>query len=216
MFISLMRALIGGFGSCSALNIRLQGFGLRSGPQTPSGLRCSEIGTAGPVTNCLVGSSGIWAAVVDEAEGGQFYKFRVTGAHGREVLKADPMARQSELPPGDASIIPSDSIEFEWSDRDWMAGRGAVLQGDKPLRIYEVHAMSWRADLSSWEEIADALISHVQRLDLLTSSFCRLRNTPLVGHGGIRSPAFSLRPPGWEALTIFDGLSTAYTAQASE
>ena len=137
-----------------------------------------------------VGSSGIWAVVVDEAEGGQFYKFRVTGAHGREVLKADPMARQSELPPGDASIIPSDSIEFEWSDRDWMAGRGLVLQGDKPLRIYEVHAMSWRADLSSWEEIADALISHVQRLGFTHVEFLPLAEHPFGGSWGYQITGF--------------------------
>ena len=79
-----------------------------------------------------VESSGVWAAVVDGAVPGQFYKFRVTGAHGREVMKADPMARRSELPPGDASIIPSDDVPFEWSDHEWMADRrgGMIPRSD--------------------------------------------------------------------------------------
>ena len=92
MFISLMRALIGDSGVACPQHTAA---GIRFAVWAPNAQRVEVLGDwDGWAGNELhpVGSSGIWAAVVDEAEGGQFYKFRVTGAHGREVMKADPMA----------------------------------------------------------------------------------------------------------------------------
>jgi 1,4-alpha-glucan branching enzyme len=86
-----------------------------------------------------VGSSGIWSSTVDAAGPGHHYKFDVTGVDGRTVRKADPMARRTELPPSDASIVP-EPARHEWSDGEWMARRAAVRNGEAPLRIYEVHA----------------------------------------------------------------------------
>ncbi|MGA1220436.1 MAG: 1,4-alpha-glucan branching enzyme, partial [Ilumatobacteraceae bacterium] len=137
-----------------------------------------------------VGSSGVWVGIAENAVAGQFYKFRVTGAHGREVMKADPMARRSELPPGDASIIPNDDIAFGWTDHDWMASRRSVLTGEKPLRVYEVHAMSWRPDLTTWDDICEPLISHVQRLGFTHVEFLPLAEHPFGGSWGNQVTGF--------------------------
>ncbi|MDA0298916.1 MAG: 1,4-alpha-glucan branching protein GlgB [Actinobacteria bacterium] len=137
-----------------------------------------------------VGSSGVWVGIAENALSGQFYKFRVTGAHGREVMKADPMARRSELPPGDASIIPSDDIAFGWTDGDWMMSRRSVLLGEKPLRVYEVHAMSWRPDLTTWDDICEPLISHVQRLGFTHVEFLPLAEHPFGGSWGYQVTGF--------------------------
>jgi len=137
-----------------------------------------------------VGSSGVWVGIAENALSGQFYKFRVTGAHGREVMKADPMARLSELPPGDASIIPSDDIAFGWTDGDWMMSRRSVLLGEKPLRVYEVHAMSWRPDLTTWDDICEPLISHVQRLGFTHVEFLPLAEHPFGGSWGYQVTGF--------------------------
>lgn len=137
-----------------------------------------------------VGSSGVWVVIAENALSGQFYKFRVTGAHGREVMKADPMARLSELPPGDASIIPSDDIAFGWTDGDWMMSRRSVLLGEKPLRVYEVHAMSWRPDLTTWDDICEPLISHVQRLGFTHVEFLPLAEHPFGGSWGYQVTGF--------------------------
>jgi len=137
-----------------------------------------------------VGSSGVWVGIAENALSGQFYKFRVTGAHGREVMKADPMARLSELPPGDASIIPSDDIAFGWTDGDWMMSRRSVLLGEKPLRVYEVHAMSWRPDLTTWDDICEPLISHVERLGFTHVEFLPLAEHPFGGSWGYQVTGF--------------------------
>ena len=49
------------------------------------------------------GSSGIWAGVCADAHTGHRYKYAVVQRSGDTVLKADPVAQQTELPPSTAS-----------------------------------------------------------------------------------------------------------------
>ena len=58
------------------------------------------------------------------------------------------MARQTEQPPSDASVVPSFD-DFEWSDDEWMERRGDTLTGSAPMRVYEVHLGSWRRAVGS-------------------------------------------------------------------
>jgi 1,4-alpha-glucan branching enzyme len=88
-----------------------------------------------------VESSGIWMGVCAEARVGDAYKFAVVEGSGRTVLKADPMARQSQCPPENSSVVAGPS-EHQWNDRDWMQAR--TNKPSAPLRIYEVHLGSWR------------------------------------------------------------------------
>ena len=48
---------------------------------------------------------GVWELFVPGAHVGHWYKFAVHGADGRTVMKADPYARQTELPPGNAACV---------------------------------------------------------------------------------------------------------------
>ncbi|MGA0417884.1 MAG: GlgB N-terminal domain-containing protein, partial [Ilumatobacteraceae bacterium] len=83
--------------------------GVRFAVWAPNARAVSVIGdfsSWNPIPLAPVASSGVWCAVVAEARAGHHYKFIVTGSHGREVLKADPMARRTECPPRDASVIP--------------------------------------------------------------------------------------------------------------
>src|SRR5262245_25502154 len=59
------------------------------------------------------GTSGVWAGVVDGVRPGQRYKFSVHGADGVVREKADPMARQTEMPPATASVVCAPS-EYAW------------------------------------------------------------------------------------------------------
>ncbi|MGA1551325.1 MAG: 1,4-alpha-glucan branching protein GlgB, partial [Ilumatobacteraceae bacterium] len=124
---------------------------------------------------------------VAEARAGHHYKFIVTGSHGREVLKADPMARRTECPPRDASVIPDDVApgwNFDWADDDWMARRGAVLRGEAPLRVYEVHASSWRHGVESWDALAEALVEHVLALGFTHVELLPVAEHPFGGSWG--------------------------------
>ena len=96
------------------------------------------------------GPTGIWSGLAPAALTGQRYKFEIITAQGRTLRKADPMARQTELPPSDASVIPSGS-RHEWHDDEWMTSRRATILGDAPMRTYEVHLGSWRRGVDDWD-----------------------------------------------------------------
>ncbi|MCF5936914.1 1,4-alpha-glucan branching enzyme, partial [Xanthomonas perforans] len=65
---------------------------------------------------------GFWELFLPRVEAGARYKYAVTAADGRVLLKADPVARQTELPPATASVVPS-AAAFAWTDAAWMANR---------------------------------------------------------------------------------------------
>jgi 1,4-alpha-glucan branching enzyme len=126
-----------------------------------------------------LGASGVWELFIPNVGAGQHYKFRVIGADGTAVLKADPMARAAEEPPGTASIV-TDSA-YEWADAQWMARR---QQGDRtaePLNIYEVHLGSWRHGAGDavlgYREIAQQLAEYCKRL-----SFTHVELLPIAEH----------------------------------
>ena len=63
--------------------------------------------------------SGIWDCFVPGMKPGDLYKYAVTGVKGETVLKADPYGNQSELRPGNASVV-ADLRNFEWQDKPWL------------------------------------------------------------------------------------------------
>lgn len=68
--------------------------------------------------------SGIWQGFYPEAHKGSRYKYHLVSRHtGYRVDKADPFGFYHETPPLTASIVWD--LEYDWTDRDWMAGRHA-------------------------------------------------------------------------------------------
>jgi len=95
--------------------------------------------------------AGVWEAFVPEARVGSRYKYEVHDAAGRLLpLKADPLARCTELPPATASVV-QDDAEFTWTDQHWMRQRHEHQALAAPLSIYEVHFGSWRRPASGGE-----------------------------------------------------------------
>lgn len=67
--------------------------------------------------------TGIWEVFIPVLGTGTLYKYEIVGKDGELVpLKADPFARQSELRPKTASVVP-DPTPFVWSDGDYMEER---------------------------------------------------------------------------------------------
>ena len=131
------------------------------------------------------GSSGVWAGHVPEARVGHHYKFVIDGADGRQRWKADPMARRTQMPPSDASIVEAHST-FEWTDEGWLAARDQHRAGERPLRIYEVHLGSWRAVTPgrAFAELAEPLAQHVQRLGFTHVELMPVAEHPFGGSWG--------------------------------
>lgn len=125
--------------------------------------------------------AGVWEIFVPRLPAGTRYKYEILSNDGRiQPLKADPMARATELPPATASIVP-DPAPFPWSDDLWMAERGVRQSADAALSIYEVHAGSWiHMDGwrdPTWDELADRLIPYVTGL-----GFTHIELLPIMEH----------------------------------
>ncbi len=102
---------------------------------------------------------GVWELFVPGAAEGHWYKFAVHGADGRTVMKTDPYARQTELPPGNAARVCEPL-------RSAPAPTGPHRRETGPMAIYEVHAGSWKRPggwhaMPNWDDLTRELVPYV-------------------------------------------------------
>jgi 1,4-alpha-glucan branching enzyme len=129
------------------------------------------------------GRTGIWAVVCPTARAGHCYKYEIVSKEGRTLRKADPMARQTEVPPSDASVVPTPRLH-EWTDAEWMHERHATVDGDTPMRIYELHLASWRRGVNTWDDLAEQIAAHVSSLGFTHVELLPVAEHPFGGSWG--------------------------------
>lgn len=141
------------------------------------------------------GNSGLWEGFIEGVEAGAIYKYRVDSRlHGYRVLKADPFAFRSEMPPRTGSLVTG--FEHQWGDGEWMAGRGERLQRQAPVSIYEVHLGSWRRAPDdgnrslSYREIAPLLTAYIQELGFTHVELMPVMEHPFFGSWGYQTTGY--------------------------
>ncbi|MNJ19936.1 1,4-alpha-glucan branching enzyme GlgB [compost metagenome] len=129
--------------------------------------------------------SGVWELFVPRLQAGEAYKYEVLGREGILPLKADPLARATELPPSTASRV-AGPLAHDWQDQAWMQQRGERQVTSAPLSIYELHAGSWQCELDdngevarfyNWRELAERLVPYIQQL-----GFTHIELMPIMEH----------------------------------
>jgi 1,4-alpha-glucan branching enzyme len=135
-----------------------------------------------------LGGSGIWELFLPEAAPGDRYKYAITTRFGTTQLKADPVARETEVPPRTASVVTSDA-PYSWHDADWLATRGAAHPWTAPMTIYEVHLGSWRLG-RSYVEAADELGDYVADLGFTHVELLPVMEHPFTGSWGYQVTGF--------------------------
>lgn len=107
-------------------------------------------------------TDGTWVTCVEGLRDGALYKYCITGADGRQVLKADPFAAHCETGPATASKVWT--IEgFHWRDGTYLRRRAGRDVFRTPMSIYELHLGSWRCDgdaLPWYRAIAEELAAY--------------------------------------------------------
>ena len=121
-----------------------------------------------------LGSNGLWEIFIPDLGPGTKYKFAIEGRDGKWVDHADPMARQTEVPPHTASIV--NESNYQWSDAPWMTNRAMYQPWKSPVSVYEVHLGSWKPGLS-YRELARELGDYV-----LSQGFTHIEFLPVTEH----------------------------------
>ena len=125
--------------------------------------------------------AGVWELFIPRLTAGERYKYEIVAPDGTLLpLKADPLARVTEHPPANASIV-AEPWRFHWMDDDWLAGRAKAQAPDAPISIYEVHVASWlrpeHRETMDWRGLAEHLIPYVAAL-----GFTHIEMLPIMEH----------------------------------
>ncbi|MCX4979584.1 1,4-alpha-glucan branching enzyme, partial [Streptomyces sp. NBC_00620] len=142
-------------------------------------------GTGYPMRS--LGSSGVWELFVPTIGEGELYKFDITRSDGSRTLRADPMARRTEVPPNTSSIVTAS--HHEWSDEAWMAERGLRAPHEAPFSVYEVHLASWRPGLT-YRQLAEQLPAYVSDLGFTHVELMPVAEHPFGGSWGYQVTGF--------------------------
>ncbi len=141
------------------------------------------------------GSSGIWEGFVPNVAQGTLYKYFIRSRfHGYCVEKADPFGFLHETPPKTASIVWS--LDYEWSDGQWLQERAERQKLTAPLAIYELHLGSWRrvveegARWLSYREIAPLLADYVREMGYTHVEFLPVMEHPFYGSWGYQTTGY--------------------------
>jgi 1,4-alpha-glucan branching enzyme len=130
----------------------------------------------------LLGSSGVWELFIPKLAPCMLYKFQIRTPAGFTVLKADPYAQYTEVPPDTSSIIYESKYKFR--DTKWIKARAGREHFRKPLSIYEVHFGSWRRKIEeenrpfTYREMAEPLSAYVKEMGFTHVEFLPLKEHP--------------------------------------
>ncbi|MET8966481.1 1,4-alpha-glucan branching enzyme, partial [Streptomyces sp. NPDC004074] len=133
---------------------------------------CHWDGAAFPMRS--LGSSGVWELFVPGVGEGALYKYDITRPDGSRTLRADPLARRTEIPPNTSSIV--HASHHEWGDGEWLAHRADTAVHRAPFSVYEVHLPSWRPGLT-YRQLAEQLPAYVKEL-----GFTHVELMPVAEH----------------------------------
>ncbi|MFD8230037.1 1,4-alpha-glucan branching enzyme [Streptomyces massasporeus] len=134
-----------------------------------------------------LGSSGVWELFLPDVGEGELYKFEITRPDGSKTLRADPLARRTEVPPATSSVITSS--EYEWGDAEWLARRAEVPAHEAPFSVYEVHLPSWRPGLT-YRQLAEQLPGYVKNLGFTHVELMPVAEHPFGGSWGYQVTGF--------------------------
>ncbi|WP_406101577.1 1,4-alpha-glucan branching enzyme [Streptomyces sp. NBC_01003] len=146
---------------------------------------CAWDGTAFPMRS--LGSSGVWELFLPGIGEGALYKFDITRPDGSHTVRADPLARRTEVPPATASVVTESS--HTWGDSAWMKKRGQRPVHEAPFSVYEVHLPSWRPGMN-YRELADQLATYVSDLGFTHVEFMPVAEHPFGGSWGYQVTGF--------------------------
>lgn len=136
----------------------------------------------------LKNSGGVWEAEIKNIKPYDMYKYCITAADGRRLMKCDPYGFHMETRPGTATKYYEIDDCYEWHDEKWVEGRNGKNIYESPVNIYEIHAGSWKqyddGNFYSYRALADSLVPYVKKMGYTHIEFMPLTEYPFDGSWG--------------------------------
>lgn len=136
----------------------------------------------------LKNSGGVWEAEIKNIKPYDMYKYCITAADGRTLMKCDPYGFHMETRPGTATKYYEIDNCYEWHDEKWVEGRNGKNIYEAPVNIYEIHAGSWKqyddGNFYSYRALADSLVPYVKKMGYTHIEFMPLTEYPFDGSWG--------------------------------
>ncbi len=189
-----------------ALGAHIEPGGVRFGVWAPNAERVAVIGDfngwddrSHPLQ--AHGGSGMWTTRIAEVPRGAVYKYRIVGAGGYTVDKADPYGCWHETPPRTGSVVWD--LEYAWSDSAWMAERGQRQRLRDPISIYEVHLGSWMRVPEEgnrslgYRELAHRLGDHIEATGFTHVELLPVMEHPFYGSWGYQVTGYFAPSSRW-------------------
>jgi 1,4-alpha-glucan branching enzyme len=138
--------------------------------------------------------NGLWEIFVPDVKAGDNYKYEILPGNGDIVLlKADPYAFHTELPPQTASRV-YELDGYEWKDDEWMAERRESNALERPMSVYEVHIGSWMHDEQgyslSYRDAAIKLAAYAKDMGFTHVELLPITEHPFYGSWGYQTVHF--------------------------
>ena len=115
------------------------------------------------------------------------YKYCITAADGRQLMKADPVGFHTETPPATASKL-YDLDGYDWKDAAYFETIGKRNIFASPMNIYEVNLLSWRrhddGNYYSYQDLARELVPYVKDMGYTHVEFMPVTEFPFEGSWG--------------------------------
>ncbi|MGW0531429.1 1,4-alpha-glucan branching enzyme [Streptomyces sp. NPDC003032] len=142
-------------------------------------------GTGFPMRS--LGGTGVWELFAPSVGEGELYKFEITRPDGSRTLRADPLARRTEAPPANSSVV--HESHHEWHDEQWLTRRAERPAHEAPFSVYEVHLASWRPGLT-YRQLAEQLPAYVADLGFTHVELMPVAEHPFGGSWGYQVTGF--------------------------
>jgi 1,4-alpha-glucan branching enzyme len=146
-----------------------------------------------------MGASGVWEIFIPGVQHGDHYKYEIHTKAGHLLLKTDPFAFATEVPPGTAARTFRSSYPFQ--DAAWMEARKNRDSWREPMSIYELHLGSWKRKADgqslSYRELAPELAAYVKELGFTHVELMPVMEHPFGGSWGYQVSAYFAPSARW-------------------
>ena len=132
----------------------------------------------------LKNSGGVWETEIKNIKPYDMYKYCITAADGRTLMKCDPYGFHMETRPGTATKYYEIDDCYEWHDEKWVEGRNGKNIYESPVNIYEIHAGSWKQYDDGNFYSYRALVPYVKKMGYTHIEFMPLTEYPFDGSWG--------------------------------